>query len=93
MSHGLPCIVASVGGPADAVDDTSGIRVHPRSPDQYAVDIAAAITRLVTDREARLALGAGARRRVAELLLWENKVIRLEKIWADVLAEQGLLHK
>jgi glycosyltransferase involved in cell wall biosynthesis len=29
MSHGLPSIVASVGGPADAVDDSSGIRVHP----------------------------------------------------------------
>jgi glycosyltransferase involved in cell wall biosynthesis len=89
MSHGLPAIVAGVGGPADTVDDTSGIRVQPHSPDQYAAGIAAAITRLVTDREARLALGAGARQRVAELLLWENKVTRLEEIWADVLTERN----
>lgn len=89
MAHGLPAIVASVGGPADAVDDASGIRVHPNSPDQYAADIAAAITRLATDREARLSLGAGARKRVADLLLWENKVTRLEEIWADVMTEHA----
>jgi len=89
MAHGLPVIAANVGGPADVVDDSSGIRVPPHSPDQYAADIAAAITRLVTDRELRLALGAGARRRVAGTLLWEHKVTRLEGIWTDVLAEHG----
>jgi len=85
MAHGLPAIVANVGGPADAVDDATGIRVPLHSPDQYAADIAAAITRLVTDRELRLVLGAGARRRVAEILLWEQKVIRLEEIWEDAI--------
>jgi glycosyltransferase involved in cell wall biosynthesis len=89
MAHGLPVIVANVGGPAAAVDDTSGIRVPPHSPDQYAADIARAITRLATDRKLRLALGEGARRRVAETLLWEHKVTRLEEIWADALAEHG----
>lgn len=92
MAHGLPAIVADAGGPADAVDDTSGIRIPVHSPDQYAADIAAAITRLTADRELRLLLGAGARRRVAQDLLWDNKVTRLEEIWADVLAEHGCQH-
>jgi glycosyltransferase involved in cell wall biosynthesis len=89
MSYGLPLIVSSTGGPGTAVDDTSGIRVHPRSPDQYATDIAAAMTRLVRDRQARLALGAGARRRVAEIALWDNKVRQWEDICAGIMADHA----
>lgn len=86
MAHGLPLIVSDIGGPGAVVDDSSGIRLHPESPEQYAAEIAAALTRLVRERETRLALGAGARRRVAEIALWDNKVTRLEEIFANVLA-------
>jgi glycosyltransferase involved in cell wall biosynthesis len=85
MGYGLPLIVSDNGGPGAAVDDSCGIRLHPESPEQYAVDIAEAITRLVRDRAARLALGEGARRRVAEIALWDNKVRQLEQIWDSVL--------
>jgi glycosyltransferase involved in cell wall biosynthesis len=89
MGYGLPLIVGDNGGPGTAVDDTSGVRVHPGSPDQYAADIAAAMTRLVTDRQARLALGAGARRRVAEIALWDNKVKQWEEICAGIVADHA----
>ena len=85
MGYGLPLIVCDNGGPGAAVDDSCGIRLHPRDPEQFAIDIAEAITRLVTDKEARLVLGEGARRRVADIALWDNKVRQLEQIWDSVL--------
>jgi glycosyltransferase involved in cell wall biosynthesis len=84
MGHGLPLIVSDVGGPGAAVDDASGIRIHPESPDQYARGIAEAISRLVRDRSLRLALGDGARRRAAQIGLWESKVDHLDAICAEV---------
>lgn len=85
MGYGLPLIVADVGGPGAAVDHNSGIRLSPITPDQYAKDIALAITRLVTDPELRRTLGVGARHRVAEVGLWDAKVIRFDAICADIL--------
>ena len=86
MGYGLPLIVSDVGGPGAAIDEKSGIRLHPESPDQYASSIASAITRLVTDRSLRLSLGEGARQRVDEIGLWDSKVDRLEKICAEIVA-------
>jgi glycosyltransferase involved in cell wall biosynthesis len=91
MGYGLPLIVSDIGGPGAAVDEHSGIRLHPESPDQFADDLAAAVRRLVTDRALRLALGEGARKRVSEIGLWDSKVDRLEAIWAEAIpaAETG----
>jgi glycosyltransferase involved in cell wall biosynthesis len=86
MGHGLPMIVSTRGGPGAAVDDTSGIRLNPETPDKYAAAIAAALAGLVKDPARRLALGAGARTRVAEIALWDSKVTRLEAICTNVLA-------
>ncbi len=84
MGHGLPLIVSNVGGPGAAVDDESGIRIHPESPGQYARSIAAAISMLVSDRSLRLALGDGARRRAARIGLWESKVDHLDAICGEI---------
>jgi glycosyltransferase involved in cell wall biosynthesis len=85
MGYGLPLIVSDIGGPGSAVDETSGILLHPLSPDQYARDIASAVRSLVTDPALRLQLGAGARQRVADIALWDNKVVHLEAIFAAAL--------
>lgn len=89
MGYGLPLIVSDVGGPGAAVDEKSGIRLHPESPDQYACSIASAIKKLVSDRALRLSLGEGARRRVSEIGLWDSKIDRLEAICGDVVATQN----
>lgn len=89
MGHGLPVLVSDLGGPGNVVDDSCGIRVHPQSPEQYARDLAAAMAKLVTDPELRRSLGAGARRRVAEIGLWDSKIGQLEAIYAEVLAARS----
>jgi len=88
MSHGLPVLVSDIGGPGAAVDETCGIRVHPVSPEQYARDLAAALRRLVPDPDLRRSLGEGARRRVAEIGLWDSKVRHMEEIYAKVAADR-----
>jgi glycosyltransferase involved in cell wall biosynthesis len=85
MAHGLPLLVSDIGGPGNVVDESCGIRVHPVAPDGYAVDLAAAITRLA-DPRLRGLLGEGARARAAEVALWDSKVEHLEAIYAEVLA-------
>ena len=84
MGYGLPLVVSDRGGPGHVVDDSCGIRVRPESPEQYARELARAISRLVDDAELRRRLGEGARRRVAEIALWDAKVDRLDAIYADV---------
>jgi glycosyltransferase involved in cell wall biosynthesis len=85
MGYGLPQIVADVGGPGAAVDEQSGIRLHPTSPDEYTYSIAAAMRRLATDHSLRLSLGEGARRRVCEIGLWDGKVRNLERLFREIL--------
>ena len=86
MSFGLPLIVADRGGPGAAVDDASGIRLHPVSPETFASDVADAVRLLVTDPARRLAMGAAARRRVAETAVWDRKVARVTTLYEQILA-------
>ena len=88
MSHGLPVLVSDLGGPGNVVDETCGRRVHPVSPEQYAHDIAGALTCLARDPELRLKLGEGGRRRATEIGLWDSKTEQLEAIYANVLADR-----
>jgi glycosyltransferase involved in cell wall biosynthesis len=89
MGWGLPLIVSDLGGPGAAVDESSGIRIHPVDPKHYAQEIANAIRRLVTDRDLRLSLGNGARVRVAETALWDQKVEKIGKLYEEIL-ERGI---
>jgi glycosyltransferase involved in cell wall biosynthesis len=84
MGYGLPLVVSDRGGPGHVVDATCGISVSPESPEQYARELAQAISHLVDDAELRRRLGEGARRRVAEIALWDAKIDRLDAIYAEL---------
>jgi glycosyltransferase involved in cell wall biosynthesis len=86
MGFGLPMIVSDRGGPASAVDESCGFRIPVSTPDQYAVDIAAAVRTLHAEPLARRELGRGARARVTEVGLWSNKVDRMTELYKEVLA-------
>jgi glycosyltransferase involved in cell wall biosynthesis len=81
MAHGLPAIVADVAENLEAVRD-SGIAVP--YGDEEAV--AAALRRLVQNREDRLARGERAARRAAELFDAEDMIARTRAVYDDVLA-------
>ena len=79
MAAGLAVVATRVGGVPDVlVDESLGILVDPRSPEQ----LASSLVSLARDRAKSLALGAAARQRVLERhdidVLWPQ-VLRLLK--------------
>jgi glycosyltransferase involved in cell wall biosynthesis len=86
MGFGLPVVVSDRGGPGNVVDENCGFRVHPDNPDQFARELAVAITRLVEDPALRARLGAGARTHVAKIALWDAKIDRLDALYAETVA-------
>lgn len=86
LSYGLPSIVCAAGGPAAAVEQTCGIRVEARDPEQYANDLAAAMAELVADPGRRARLGRSAGARAATFYVWDRRIEAMEMIYSDVLA-------
>jgi glycosyltransferase involved in cell wall biosynthesis len=85
MGYGLPLVVSDRGGPGSAVDETCGIRVGPLTPTQYVRELATSIRRLVENRDLRLSLGAGGRKRVADIALWYRKIAQVDALYLKVL--------
>jgi glycosyltransferase involved in cell wall biosynthesis len=85
MGHGLPLIVCGRGGPAAAVDDSCAITIPVTTPEQYAHDLAAAITRLAGNAELRQMMGRASRRRVQVVGMWSSKIAMVEEIYAEVI--------
>jgi glycosyltransferase involved in cell wall biosynthesis len=83
MATALPVIVANWGGPADLVDDASGIRLPVESWDGYVAALAAAMLRLARDADLRRSLGEGGRRRVEQHYDWEILIDRLVSVYAS----------
>jgi len=74
LSHGLPVLAADRGGPGFVVDDSCGIKVPVTTPEAFAAELASAIRRFTDEPALVASLGAGARRRVESLALWDRKV-------------------
>jgi glycosyltransferase involved in cell wall biosynthesis len=73
MAAGLPVIATNWGGPADYLDETTGILIDPISREQMVIDAAAAIKRLALDQTLTLAIGERAMRKSRELFDWREK--------------------
>lgn len=86
MGFGLPLVVCDRGGPGNVVDSSCGFALPAENPAQLRHDVAGAVRRLVTDPELRIALGRGARLRVAELALWDRKVEQLGHLFTELIA-------
>ena len=85
MRHGLPIITTNRGGPGYIVTEHCGLKIPVTEPAQFARDIASAIRTLAQDRAILDALGRGARARVSEIGLWENKIKRMLALYQEVI--------
>lgn len=85
MSLGLPVIGPDWGGPADYLDDSCGILVHPAPRDDFADRLASAIETLARDPDLRARLGAAGQAKIHAEYDWEKKVDRMLEIYASVL--------
>jgi glycosyltransferase involved in cell wall biosynthesis len=87
MGFGLPLVVCERGGPGNVVDEASGMTLPAVSPDQLAGDIATAVATLVREPQLRLSMGAAARRRVADIALWDRKLERMESLFGEIIED------
>ena len=85
MRHGLPVIATDIGGPGFIVTEHCGLKIPVTEPAQFARDIASAIRTLAQDRATLDALGRGARARVSEIGLWDNKIKRVLALYQEVI--------
>lgn len=84
LSWGLPVITSTNGGPGYVVDSSCGATVACRSPLQYAHALATAIRAMLEMPHLRAVLSDGARKRAAQLGLWERKIDRLCDIYRSL---------
>lgn len=89
MSMGLPVIGPDWGGPADYLDETCGILVHPSPRETYAARIAEAIGALAADPDRRVRMGRAGAARVRQDFDWAIKVEQMVCIYCDVLDQQA----
>jgi len=83
MRHGLPVITTNLGGPGYIVTKNCGIRVSVIKPDQFADDLSQAIRKIADDPEMLRVLGNGARARVVEIGLWDEKIKRILNLYYE----------
>jgi glycosyltransferase involved in cell wall biosynthesis len=77
-------VASAVGGILEVVEDgRTGLLVPPARPD----DLAAAIRRVLDDRDFARALGQAGRRRVEERFSWASVAERTEQLYADAIAD------
>lgn len=89
MSVGRPVIASDWGGPADYVDSTCGILVHPVPRADFAQRLAEAIIHLANDPEKCRRMGKAGAEKVIREFDWEKKVDRMITIYAQALEVSG----
>jgi glycosyltransferase involved in cell wall biosynthesis len=82
MAMGLPVIATKWGGPADYLDETSGILIEPIGRERFIADLARAMVTLASSRELGLKLGMSGRAQVESEYDWEKKIDRILSVYA-----------
>ncbi len=83
MACGIPVVSANVGGPTETiVDGVTGFLIPPRDP----AALAARVNALLADAPLRQRLGANGRARVLERFALDERVKRLQTLYAQLLA-------
>ncbi len=88
MAAGLPVVATAVGGtPEVVVDGETGLLVPPGDPDS----LAAALLRLIQDKDLRTKMGLAGRKRVRKYFTIEETVRKTETLYFELLREKGLI--
>jgi len=86
MALGVTPIVADYAGPAELVDEKTGIRVPFHDKNSLVEGVRLAIARVVRAPEILNKLGAAAREKVREVLTWEAKANQIIAVYHAVLS-------
>jgi glycosyltransferase involved in cell wall biosynthesis len=89
MASSLPVVAADWGGPADLLDDTTGILVAVESRETLVEGVADAIARLSADPALRTRLGAAGRVAVETDYDWDVLIDRTLGFYADAVSRRS----
>jgi glycosyltransferase involved in cell wall biosynthesis len=82
MAMGLPVVATKWGGPADYLDESTGILIEPAGRESFINELAEAMIRLAQSPELRAQLGQAARTRAATEFDWEKKIDVILEVYA-----------
>ncbi len=85
MASGKPVICFDLAGPGFHIDENCGIKIKPENPKQAVKDMAEALEKLYLDKDLRLRLGQGARKKAEKEYDWDKLGDRLFEIYKKVL--------
>lgn len=74
MAMGKPVIATRWGGPADYLDESSGILVEPTSYEDMVEGFAAAMTKLMNSPDLVKSMGTAGRKRAVRDFDWQKKI-------------------
>ena len=87
MARGLPVVCLDWAGPAEMVDEQSGIKIPVLSPSETVRALAAALVRLQENPGLRASLGAAARARARAVFSWSAKRALLESTYRRLIRD------
>lgn len=85
MASGLPSIVVDHGGPAELVDDNTGVLLPLCERETLVSHLIAAMERLVTNTQVAHRMGDEAIAKVVQRFTWDQKARQTRSIYHDVL--------
>ncbi len=90
MNQSVPVICLDYAGPGAMVDETSGIKIPIGSKRDVVAGLSSAIGELVNDKEKYDALSQGAREKVRQQFMWDQRYNIVNKWYSEVVAAAGM---
>lgn len=85
MASGKPVVCFDIAGPGFHIDEKCGIKIKPISTKQAINDIVAALEKLYLNKDLRIKLGEGARKKAENNYDWDKLGDKLNEIYKKVL--------
>ena len=89
MSYGLPVITTTLGGPGHVVNEKTGLRYNPSTPNQLVQFLVKSITFFQHHPEKLLQMGQAARNHIAHNYLWPKKIDWMLNLYDKVMSTKA----
>lgn len=84
MAAGRPVICLELGGPAIQVTEKTGFKIKAETPQQAVKDLAAAMTKLATDRQLRETMSLAGKQHVSQNYSWQIVGKHLNELYLKI---------
>lgn len=85
MAAGKPVVCFNIAGPGFHIDESCGIKIKPKDPEQAIRETASALEELYFNKDLRSRLGDAARKKAEKEYSWDKLGERFQKIYQKIL--------